>query len=71
MTDEQWVWLYANRILDEEEKLDSMCPSCKDEATDRSRCSRCGKDLPTGSRNDIYNPNPNFDMERFKKLAEE
>ena len=68
MTDSQWLWLYANQILDNDEKLEHMCPSCRAEAENTNRCIRCGK--PIGSRSNQF-INPNFDNERFERLSNE
>lgn len=63
MTDEQWVWVYANMALDNDEKLEGMCQSCRDEVTsDKRTCSHCGKTIEEEF------VNPNFDKERFEKL---
>lgn len=67
MTDEQWLWLFANEALDADEKFQSLCPSCQHDVTSH-RCIRCGK--PLGGKNfrgDFVNPN--FDAERFDRLA--
>lgn len=68
MTDSQWLWVYANQILDNEEKLEHMCPTCREEAKNHDKCIRCGKHL--GSRNDSM-INPNFDNEKFERLLNE
>lgn len=42
-----------------------MCPTCRDEATDDTKCTRCGKKLSKDGDNFV---NPNFDKSRFEKL---
>ena len=67
MTDEQWVWLYVNVALDNDEKLEHMCDKCKDSALSHNRCSVCGDTI----KHDAGNINPNFDKAKFEKLSEE
>lgn len=69
MTDEQWLWLFANEALDADEKLDHMCPSCRSDATSGNRCIRCGKPLGGRRFGKADFVNPNFDPERFDALA--
>lgn len=66
MTDEQWLWLFVNQLIDNEEHLEKMCPECRDEATSNNKCIRCGKVLT--KKEDIF-INPNFDADRFKRLS--
>jgi len=66
MTDEQWLWLFVNQSIDNDEKFEHMCSKCQDDITS-NRCIRCGKPL----NNSKYKPdyvNPNFDTERFETL---
>lgn len=65
MSDEQWLWLFVNQKIDIDEKLERMCPKCRNEVTSSHRCIRCGKDLDE-SESFV---NPNFDMDRYNKLA--
>lgn len=65
MTDEQWVWLYVNQVLDDEDKLNHMCDSCRDDVTSDTKCIRCGKPICVSESF----TDPNFDMERYEKLA--
>ncbi len=67
MTDEQWLWLFVNQSIDNDEKLEHMCPKCQSDATS-NMCIRCGKPLDKSK----YEPqfvNPNFDTERFNALS--
>jgi predicted amidophosphoribosyltransferase len=67
MTDEQWLWAYIQQAVDDEIKLEGMCPSCREEVTSKTnrRCSRCGKPI-----HEVESfTNPNFDMDRYNRLA--
>ena len=66
MTDEQWLWLFVNQLIDSEEHLEKMCPECKDEAISGKRCIRCGKVLTDDNDRFI---NPNFDRSKFEELS--
>lgn len=66
MTDGQWLWLFVNQIIDNEEHLEKMCPECRDEVASDKKCIRCGKVL-TSSHDSFINPN--FDSSRFEKLS--
>ena len=66
MTDGQWLWLFVNQIIDNEEHLEKMCPECRNEATSTNKCIRCGKVLAKDSERFI---NPNFDASRFERLS--
>lgn len=68
MTDEQWLWLFVNQLIDSEEHLEKMCPECRDEAISDKRCIRCGKVLTNDDDRFI---NPNFDSSKFEKLSGE
>ena len=65
MSDEQWLWLFVNQRIDIDEKLEGMCPKCKEEVTSSKKCTRCGKDI---NEEESF-INPNFDMDRYNKLA--
>lgn len=65
MSDEQWLWLFINQRIDADEKLEKMCPKCREEVTSTHKCIRCGKDI-IESESFV---NPNFDMDRYNKLA--
>ena len=66
MTDGQWLWLFVNQIIDNEEHLEKMCPECRDEATSTHKCIRCGKVLT--KKEDVF-VNPNFDADKFERLS--
>lgn len=65
MSDEQWLWLFVNQRIDIDEKLEKMCPKCREEVTSTQKCIRCGKDI-TESESFV---NPNFDMDRYNRLS--
>ena len=66
MSDEQWLWLFVNQRIDADERLEKMCPKCREEVTSEHRCIRCGKEI-IEQESFI---NPNFDMDRYNMLAE-
>lgn len=65
MSDEQWLWLFINQRIDTDEKLEHMCPKCREEVTSGHKCTRCGKDI-TETESFV---NPNFDMSKYEELA--
>lgn len=67
MSDEQWLWLFVNQRIDVDEKLEKMCPKCREEVTSAHRCIRCGKEI---IENESF-VNPNFDMDRYNMLLAE
>lgn len=68
MTDEQWLWLFINQMIDNEEHLEKMCPDCKNELISTNKCIRCGKVL---AKDEDKFFNPNFDTNRFEELSHE
>lgn len=67
MSDGQWLWLFVNQLIDNEETLEKMCPECRDEATSNKKCIRCGKVL-ADNEEDVF-INPNFDASKFERLS--
>lgn len=65
MTDGQWLWLFVNQAIDNDEFLDKMCPECRNEVTSKKKCVKCGKVL---ADEDKF-INPNFDASRFDRLS--
>lgn len=63
MTERDYLWCALNMMLDEEEVLERMCPSCRSEAV-QDRCPVCGQ--PAGERR--TGENLSFDWERFEAL---
>lgn len=72
MTDEQWLWLFANQNLDADEKLEAMCPDCRREVTQEKHCIRCGKKIADiGSDiNEGFESytSKTFDIEKYEAL---
>ena len=65
MSDEQWLWLFINQRIDIDEKLEHMCPKCREEVTSGHKCTRCGKDI-VETESFV---NPNFDMAKYGELS--
>ena len=61
MTDREFLWCALNLMLDDQETLDQLCPSCRAEAM-QLRCPVCGAHTGGGS-------NQSFDWERFRALS--
>lgn len=66
MTDGQWLWLFVNQIIDNEEHLEKMCPDCRNEVTSTHKCIKCGKVL---TKDEDRFVNPNFDASKFEELS--
>lgn len=65
MTDEQWLWLFVNQVIDNEEHLEKMCDKCRSEVTsENQKCIKCGEVL---TKKEFINPN--FDPSRFEELS--
>lgn len=58
-----YLWCAVNLLLDEEEQLEALCPSCRAEA-ERMCCPVCGRETGTAVREE----NPAFDWDRFLAL---
>lgn len=56
-----YLWCALNLLLDEQERLEALCPSCRAEA-ERGLCTVCGAD-PELTQVGV---NPSFDMQRFQ-----
>lgn len=66
MSDEQWLWLFVHQRIDADEKLERMCPKCREEVTSgNKKCIRCGKSI---IEQESF-VNPNFDMDKYNRLA--
>ena len=59
MTDRDYLYCAAQMMLDAQEKLDALCPSCREKAK-RARCPVCGEELAE--------ENAGFDEMRFEEL---
>lgn len=55
-------------MIDNDEKLEHMCPDCRDNVLNKHTCTRCGKELP--SADDESFTNPNFDIDRYNSLLD-
>lgn len=66
MKDRDFLWCLVNHLLDEEEELEQMCPSCRSKAQEK-RCTVCGG-LVWETEGES---NPSFDMERFLAMKGE
>lgn len=63
MKDRDFLWCALNLMLDDEEELASLCPSCRSRTLEE-RCTACGAplELTEGNIND------SFDQSRFQAL---
>lgn len=63
MTDRDYLLCALHLILDEEERLEMLCPACR-ARTEEERCPVCGE------RTEIWGTgvNPAFDEERFERM---
>ena len=59
MTDREYLYCAAQMLLDEQEKLEAMCPACREKAK-RRLCPVCGEPVPE--------ENAGFDEGRFEEL---
>lgn len=64
MKGRDYLWCLANTLLDREEALERLCPSCRERALEE-RCPVCG--LPAGLGEGMVNPA--FDPARFAQLC--
>ena len=62
MKGRDYLWCLVNGILDREEALERLCPTCRTRALEE-RCSACGR--PAG---DESTANAAFDLSRFEQL---
>lgn len=62
MKGRDYLWCLVNALLDREEELGRLCPSCRARALEE-RCPVCGQ--PETQWN---SENPSFDLERFEQL---
>ena len=66
MTDEQWLWVYVNMAIDDDENKEHMCNRCIEESASNDTCIRCGKTLHKDSFT-----NHNIDVDKFNRMSEE
>lgn len=63
MLDREFLWCGLHLLLDEEERLSRLCPSCRSQA-ESPHCPSCGTptcDMGCGM-------NTGFDLERFERM---
>ena len=65
MKGRDYLWCLANTILDREEQLGRLCPSCRARAMEE-RCPACGR-----PETEWGEENASFDPERFEQLRGE
>lgn len=63
MTDRDYLWCAVNLLLDEEERLNGLCPSCRASAVS-PHCPACGTAMADVSGGE----NQSFDVGRFDQL---
>ncbi len=63
MKDRDYLWCLVNTLLDGEEELEGLCPTCRSRAVEE-RCTQCGAPLAQCAAG----VNASFDMERFLAL---
>lgn len=63
MKDRDFLWCAVNLMLDDEQELDGLCPSCRSRALEQ-RCSACG--VPMELTNTVVNSG--FDEKRFEQM---
>lgn len=66
MKERDYVWCLVNQLLDREERLDRLCPDCRQRA-ERDVCPGCGQ--PAQHWGEGEN-NPEFDWRRFQMMKE-
>lgn len=65
MKGRDYLWCLTNLLLDREEELERLCPSCRARA-EQEHCPVCGR--TTGQTEGA--DNPDFDWERYRRLRE-
>lgn len=63
LTDRDFLRCALHLILDEEERLERLCPTCRTQAEER-RCAVCGARLEACGEAE----NPAFDWARYERL---
>jgi len=64
MKGRDYLWCLANTLVDREEELERLCPSCRSRVLEE-RCPVCGRTHGSWGEGTV---NPAFDMERFERL---
>lgn len=63
MKDRDFLWCALNLMLDDEQELAQLCPTCRERAMEE-RCAGCGVPLAL-TQGDV---NGSFDEARFQRL---
>ena len=63
MTGRDYLWCALNLLLDQEEELAALCPTCRAEAQE-GRCPVCGGPAAPADAGE----NQAFDLERYERL---
>ncbi len=63
MKDRDYLWCALNLMLDDEEQMDRLCPSCRSLA-ERGCCPSCGGEV----RRSQGGVNVSFDLEKFEQM---
>ncbi len=66
MTGQDYLWCAVHLLLDEEEVLDALCPTCRAQA-EAARCPVCG----AAAADTVREENAAFDWARFETLRKE
>lgn len=66
MRGRDYLWCLANTLLDREEELERLCPSCRSRAVEE-HCPVCGR--PRAEQGEGME-NPAFDRKRFEQMKE-
>ena len=64
MTDRDYLWCALNLVLDREEELNRLCPTCKQSA-EQEICPVCGESRES------WGYSTGFDFERFERMKGE
>ncbi len=65
MRDRDYLWCALNLMLDDEETLDRLCPSCRSMA-ERGCCPSCGCEVSSS----VGGVNQQFDVARFERMKQ-
>ena len=64
MKDRDYLWCLVHSILDREERLERLCPECREQMAEE-RCPACGRPVSLWGDGAV---NPAFDPKRFEEL---
>lgn len=64
MKDRDYLWCLVHSLLDREEELERLCPSCR-AAAEAEGCPVCGQPSRAWGEGGV---NPAFDLDRFERL---